>query len=268
MVKVFVGNLTRDVTTEDIRELFAQFGEINKCEKLHGKMFGFVQMSEDDAAHTAVRKLNKTDFKGSRINVEISKSKSKWKKIFVGNLNTRTTSGELRDLFESAGAKVVQIENCEGKRFGFVKIEINRGVQVQQLLSLLNGTNLNGNNIVVDLSEDEKRNLRNEPQHGGPSQQPYQNSYSSGNHRYDGDGLGFGSFHDGPNDYGYVGQGLRSQLQQLAGAAMERNDTKAEYEIYIGNYPGKFREEDLRDLFEDYEIQVGGIRMKNDGHKA
>ena len=46
------------------------------------------------------------------------------------------------------------------------------------------------------------------------------------------------------------------------------NDVKPEHEVYIGNYPVKFREGDIKDLFEDYDITVGDIRMKHEGWKA
>merc|ERR1719312_1824808 len=43
---------------------------------------------------------------------------------------------------------------------------------------------------------------------------------------------------------------------------------RAEHEIYIGNYPVKFREADVRKLFEENAIKVGAIRMKHDGLKV
>ena len=43
-----------------------------------------------------------------------------------------------------------------------------------------------------------------------------------------------------------------------------RNDIRAEHELYIGNYPGSFKEDDVRQLFEENGIEVGAIRMKYD----
>ena len=43
---------------------------------------------------------------------------------------------------------------------------------------------------------------------------------------------------------------------------------RAEHEIYIGNYPVRFRESDVRKLFEDHNIKVGAIRLKHDGLKV
>jgi len=45
-------------------------------------------------------------------------------------------------------------------------------------------------------------------------------------------------------------------------------EIRAEHEIYVGNYPVKFKETDVRKLFEDHDIKVGAIRMKADGLKV
>ena len=43
---------------------------------------------------------------------------------------------------------------------------------------------------------------------------------------------------------------------------------RAEHEIYIGNYPVKFKEPDVRKLFEDHQVKVGAIQLKHDGLKV
>merc|ERR1712235_71925 len=45
-------------------------------------------------------------------------------------------------------------------------------------------------------------------------------------------------------------------------------EQRAEHEIYIGNYPVKFKDSDVRKLFEDHQVTVGAIRMKHDGLKV
>jgi len=47
-----------------------------------------------------------------------------------------------------------------------------------------------------------------------------------------------------------------------------RSPVRAEHEIYVGNYPVKFREADVRKLFEESGVAVGAIRMKMDGLKV
>ena len=43
-----------------------------------------------------------------------------------------------------------------------------------------------------------------------------------------------------------------------------QGDIRAEHEVYIGNYPVNFKEEDVRNLFKESGIEVGTIRMKYD----
>lgn len=45
-------------------------------------------------------------------------------------------------------------------------------------------------------------------------------------------------------------------------------EKRAEHEIYIGNYPVRFRESDVRKLFEENGITVSTIRLKHDGLKV
>ncbi len=40
------------------------------------------------------------------------------------------------------------------------------------------------------------------------------------------------------------------------------------HEIYIGNYPGRFREADVRNLFTENNVTVKDIRLKHDGQKV
>ena len=46
------------------------------------------------------------------------------------------------------------------------------------------------------------------------------------------------------------------------------NVFRAPFEIYIGNYPVRFRENDVRKLFQDNGVTVTTIRLKHDGHKV
>jgi cold-inducible RNA-binding protein len=62
--KLYVGNLSYDTTEAQIRELFAQVGEITEINMItdrdtgRPKGFAFVQMSSDEAAQDAIRRFN------------------------------------------------------------------------------------------------------------------------------------------------------------------------------------------------------------------
>ena len=74
--KLYVGNLAYAVTNEDLTELFAQVGSVEKAvvvtDKFSGQSrgFGFVEMADQDSATKAIETLNETDLKGRRIKID------------------------------------------------------------------------------------------------------------------------------------------------------------------------------------------------------
>src|ERR1700719_2132300 len=74
--KLYVGNLAYAVTNEDLMELFAQVGSVEKAvvvtDKFSGQSrgFGFVEMADQDGATKAIETLNETDLKGRRIKID------------------------------------------------------------------------------------------------------------------------------------------------------------------------------------------------------
>lgn len=62
--KLYVGNLSYNTTEAQIRELFAQVGEITEISMItdrdtgRPKGFAFVQMADDNAAQDAIRRFN------------------------------------------------------------------------------------------------------------------------------------------------------------------------------------------------------------------
>lgn len=77
--KLFVGNLDFTVTVDDLKALFAGVGTVTDAAVIMDKMtgrsrgFGFVTMSSADEAKAAVEKLNQSDLKGRKINVNIAR---------------------------------------------------------------------------------------------------------------------------------------------------------------------------------------------------
>ena len=73
--KLFVGNLEYTVTGDDLRDAFSQAGTVVDAVVITDKMsgrsrgFGFVEMGSEEEAKAAVEKLNGSDLKGRKINV-------------------------------------------------------------------------------------------------------------------------------------------------------------------------------------------------------
>ncbi len=81
-MNIFVGNLSRDVTDEDLRRAFEAFGEVNSATVIRDKFsgeprgFGFVEMPARTAAQSAIAELNGKDLKGRALNVNEARPRS------------------------------------------------------------------------------------------------------------------------------------------------------------------------------------------------
>jgi RNA recognition motif-containing protein len=74
-MNIYVGNISRTATEQDIREAFQAFGEISSVaiikDKFSGESrgFGFVEMPNKDEGEKAIAALNGKDFKGRSLTV-------------------------------------------------------------------------------------------------------------------------------------------------------------------------------------------------------
>ena len=80
-MNIYVGNLSYEVTEQDLREAFETFGEITSVriikDKYSGrsKGFGFVEMSKKEDAESAINGLKDKDLKGRKLNVNEARPK-------------------------------------------------------------------------------------------------------------------------------------------------------------------------------------------------
>lgn len=74
-MNIYIGNLEYGVTEDQLRDTFAEFGEVSSSniitDKFTGrsKGFGFVEMPNDAEANQAIDALNDTDLNGRSIKV-------------------------------------------------------------------------------------------------------------------------------------------------------------------------------------------------------
>jgi cold-inducible RNA-binding protein len=77
--KVYVGNLSYEVTHSDLKEWFTSFGTVQSAQVIHdrengrSKGFGFVEMDTDAQAEAAIVGLNDHEHDGRRIVVSEAK---------------------------------------------------------------------------------------------------------------------------------------------------------------------------------------------------
>jgi RNA recognition motif-containing protein len=82
MTRLFIGNLSFEVTQSDLRELFAAYGPVSSVEMVtyrsNGKSetVGFIEMPWQAHAVAAIQGLDGTDLKGRRINVSRARPQS------------------------------------------------------------------------------------------------------------------------------------------------------------------------------------------------
>lgn len=71
--KLYVGNLSYDMTEEQLNELFQKEGEVASAKLITDKFsgrsrgFGFVEMNNDDQASAAIEKLNGLELNGRKL---------------------------------------------------------------------------------------------------------------------------------------------------------------------------------------------------------
>ncbi|MBN3282838.1 RBM41 protein, partial [Polyodon spathula] len=164
MVKLFIGNLSPSTTADQLRTLFAQYGEVTESDVV--KDFGFVHMDER-SAQEAIKNLHHYELNGRLMNVEISRSKKQqqqltdpgppWAttKLHVGNISSTCTSQDLRAKFEAYG----QVAECDiVKEYAFVHMV--RAEDAMEAIQGLDNAAFQGKLISVKLSTS---NLRTTP---------------------------------------------------------------------------------------------------------
>lgn len=74
-IKIFVGNVPRQANKDDLKDLFEKYGRVTECDILHD--FAFVHMRYTTDGEAAISSLDGTSWKGSRLRVEVSTTRSK-----------------------------------------------------------------------------------------------------------------------------------------------------------------------------------------------
>ena len=79
-VEIYVGNLSYDMTEDQLREAFAAYGKVNSARlitnKFNGKSkgFGFVQMPDRAEADKAIEALNEKEIMGRQMKCNVAKN--------------------------------------------------------------------------------------------------------------------------------------------------------------------------------------------------
>jgi len=82
MKNIYVSNLSFRINDEDLKQAFADYGEVISAkvitDKYSGKSrgFGFVEMKNEEEADKAIQELNNAEFDGKVMSVSVAQPKS------------------------------------------------------------------------------------------------------------------------------------------------------------------------------------------------
>ncbi|XP_073145924.1 small ribosomal subunit protein cS22-like [Henckelia pumila] len=174
--RLYVGNIPRNVTTDEIRIIVEEHGAVERAEVMYDKYsgrsrrFAFVTMKSAEEATAAVEKLNGTEIGGRTIKVNITEKPlassdasflqvedSKFidspYKVYVGNLAKSVTTETLKNFFSEKGkvlsAKVSRLPGTS-KSSGYGFVSFSSEEDVETAISVLNNTVLEGQKIRVN----------------------------------------------------------------------------------------------------------------------
>jgi len=98
-MNIYVSNLSFNVQDEDLREFFAEYGEVSSAKVIMDKFtnrsrgFGFVEMSDNAAAQKAIQELDGATVEGRAIKVSEAKPREERSNTGGGGGNRRSFSG-------------------------------------------------------------------------------------------------------------------------------------------------------------------------------
>jgi len=81
-MNIYVGNLAYDATDETIKQTFESFGEVTSARVIKDKYtgqsrgFGFVEMSVQSQAQTAIKSLNGKELLGKQMSVNEARARA------------------------------------------------------------------------------------------------------------------------------------------------------------------------------------------------
>ncbi len=82
-MKIYIGNMSYEVTEDDLRQMFGEYGEVQSAsiimDKISGrsKGFGFVEMATKEEGQAAITGLDGKEIKGRTVTVNEAKPQTK-----------------------------------------------------------------------------------------------------------------------------------------------------------------------------------------------
>ena len=175
--RIFVGN-TQEISNREVKEKFSEFGPVVEVDlkgyvnKLKFRIkvvsfgavfqgydssfrsYGFVGYDDEVAAKAAITAMDMSDFKGRKLNVEMSGGRPRTNakdgkgttKLHVAGVGMDADQDEVRKLFEDYG-DVPEVHLMPGRDVAFVHIDEK---SAEKAMVGLNGADFNGEKLKVE----------------------------------------------------------------------------------------------------------------------
>ncbi|XP_013772700.1 heterogeneous nuclear ribonucleoprotein D-like isoform X1 [Limulus polyphemus] len=223
--KLFVGGVSWDTQTSDLKDYFSKYGEVTdvniKTDPNTGKSrgFAFVTFASQESVD-AVLKDTTHSVKGKQIDPKRAKAKPGLKKIFVGGLDPDMPESDIRAYFEQYG-KVETIElpidkvKNQRRQFAFITFESEDAVKeiTKQPKQMIGSKECDVKKAAPKLDPRSTRGgfmggwgAPNTVAERGRGRGGYQ-APSWGSQGYGGYNQGYGSYNQGYGSYDYSGYG-------------------------------------------------------------
>lgn len=94
-MNIFVAKLSSQTTSEDLNDLFSDYGEVSSSKVImdkftgESKRYGFVEMADDEAARKAISELDECEYDNSRIVVKEARPKNEYSRPRSNNSRPR-----------------------------------------------------------------------------------------------------------------------------------------------------------------------------------
>ncbi|GER55475.1 polyadenylate-binding protein [Striga asiatica] len=161
---LFIKNLHPCIDNKALHEIFSAFGTVLSCKVAVdnneiSKGYGFVQFDEEEAAQSAIKRLNGMLMNDKKVYVghffnrreRNPTNNNIYKNVYVKNLPETTRDEGLKKMFEKFGlitsAVVMKDENGNSKCFGFVNFESSESAA--SAVESLNGSSLDDKVLYV-----------------------------------------------------------------------------------------------------------------------
>ncbi|KAJ6835845.1 29 kDa ribonucleoprotein A, chloroplastic-like [Iris pallida] len=180
-LKLFVGNLPFDVDSSELAGLFERAGNVEMVEVIYDKItgrsrgFGFVTMSTVEEVEAAAQQFNGYELKGRAMRVNSGPPPRREEvpsrgfrsrggggsfdaanRVYVGNLSWDVDNLALETLFSEQGKVIdarVVYDRETGRSRGFGFVTFSSSEEVNNAISSLDGSDLDGRNIRVSAAE-------------------------------------------------------------------------------------------------------------------